>query len=81
MRNNGHVPMVALVVVTSHDADIMGAAEANLQSLRTRENLSSRQQLNVASSLLVSTTISSIETACEMLEMSQATTAVVSALC
>jgi len=72
----GAVTLLGVIAILDDDADTIDAVAADLQSLRTREDLTPQQQLKVAQLLTAIATASPGDHDKESLEMSQATTAV-----
>ena len=72
----GAITLLGVIAILDGDADIMEAVNADLQSLRTREDLSSQQQLKVARLLTALASVSPNDAELGVSEMSQATTAV-----
>ena len=72
----GVITLLGVIAILDDDADTIEAVAADLQSLRMREDLSSQQQLKVAQLLTALAAVTSGDTARELAEMSQATTAV-----
>lgn len=72
----GAITLLGVIAILDNDADAIEAVAADLQSLRTREELSSRQRLRVAQLLTALAAVSSDNTDHELSGMSQAFTAV-----
>jgi len=72
----GAVTLLGVIAILDDDTDTIEAVAADLQSLRTREDLTPQQQLKVAQLLTALATASPGDHDKESLEMSQANTAV-----